>query len=309
MRNLKKINLLSFVLLALIIVSCKQDDIKPQSVSDILTDSPDFSILNSAVKYAGFQDAFKTSQLSLFAPNDAAFKASGFADASAVTSLPIEKVRALLSYHLFTQKITSKNLNEGEQEIKMFSKETAYLAKNIKGVSVNGVVVSTTDIEASNGVVHSIDKVITPPTQTLEQLVKANPNISLFLQAVTKVSLTNPDFQKLLTSSTAFTIFAPNNKAMEAIGYSEVGIKNTPPSLLGTVLLYHVAQGRFFISNLATNSQIPVWGIPNRVIIIIKSDATGLQVRGAGPTVANVNPPSLLATNGVLHVVDKALVP
>ena len=77
MRNLKKINLLSFVLLALIIVSCKQDDIKPQSVSDILTDSPDFSILNSAVKYAGFQDAFKTSQLSLFAPNDAAFKASG----------------------------------------------------------------------------------------------------------------------------------------------------------------------------------------------------------------------------------------
>ncbi len=301
---------LTFSLIILIAVGgCKQDDINPKSISDVINDNPDFSILNSAIKYAGYQDAFKTSQLTLFAPNDAAFKASGYADASAVTSLPIEKVRAILSYHLFPKKILSNTVNEGTQDLKMFSNETAYFAKNIKGLSINGALVGTSDIVASNGVLQQIDKVIIPPTQSLEQLVKANPNLTLFAQAVIKAGTANQDIQKLLTSGTAFTIFAPNNKAMEAIGYSEVGIKNATPNLLATVLLYHVAEGRFFISNLATNSQIPVWGIPGRNIIIIKSDPTGLQVRGAGPSVANVIPPSILATNGVLHVVDKALVP
>ncbi len=311
MKNLKlRIGALLFS--AIFVLSCKQDDIKPQSIADLLNDNNDFSILNSAVKYAGYQDAYKTGTLTLFAPNDAAFKASGYVDVSAVTSLPIDKVRALLNYHLLPQKSASKNINDGDgQELKMFSKELAYLSKNSKGLSVNGVMVSTADLDASNGVVHVLERVIAPPTATLEQLAKQNPNLTLFLLAVAKAAASNPAIQTSLSSSSVFTVFAPNNKAMEAVGYNEAGIKNANGSLLATLLLYHVAQGRFFTTNLSTNTQLPVLGAPNRTITVVKSDATGAQVRGTGNGVnaANLTPPSLMATNGVLHVIDRVLLP
>jgi uncharacterized surface protein with fasciclin (FAS1) repeats len=299
-----------FVALLLIIISCKTDpEPNPKSVSEVINETADLTVMKAAIKYAGLEDALKTSQLAVFAPSNAAFKAAGFADANAVTSQPVDKIRALLFYHIFDLKASSATIkDEDGQELKMLNGVVAYLSKNGKGVSVNGALVPITDLKASNGAVHILDKIVVPPTQTLEQLIRANPNLTLFVEALNRVSTINPTIAASLSSNAnALTVFAPTNAAFETLGYTSQGIQRANPTVLSSVLLYHIAQGRYFSTNLTSNNQFKVSG-GSYSLLVVKSDATGLILKGAASTSnTNVIATNFMATNGVLHVVDKVL--
>jgi uncharacterized surface protein with fasciclin (FAS1) repeats len=294
----------------LIIISCKTDpEPNPKSVSEVINETADLTVMKAAIKYAGLEDALKTSQLAVFAPSNAAFKAAGFADANAVTSQPVDKIRALLFYHIFDLKASSATIkDEDGQELKMLNGVVAYLSKNGKGVSVNGALVPITDLKASNGAVHILDKIVVPPTQTLEQLIRANPNLTLFVEALNRVSTINPTIAASLSSNAnALTVFAPTNAAFETLGYTSQGIQRANPTVLSSVLLYHIAQGRYFSTNLTSNNQFKVSG-GSYSLLVVKSDATGLILKGAASTSnTNVIATNFMATNGVLHVVDKVL--
>jgi uncharacterized surface protein with fasciclin (FAS1) repeats len=293
-------------------ISCKTDnDFKPQSIAEVLNDNKDFTFLLAAVKSAGMEDALKSSQLTLFAPNDAAFKASGFPNIASVTALPADKLRAMLFYHIVPTKMLSNEIKEADnQNLRMLNNELSYLSKNAKGVSVNGLAVITQDIETSNGVIHAIDHTLKLPIQNLGQIIVGNTNLSLFLEAINKVTITNPSVLATLSSTTnTYTVFAPSNAALESVGYNSVGIKAANPTVLANVLLYHIAQGRYFINNLLPNTNLQVLG-GNRTLTVIKSDATGVVVRGIGNTTnVNLTTSNTMATNGVLHIVDKLLLP
>jgi uncharacterized surface protein with fasciclin (FAS1) repeats len=299
-----------FAALLLTIISCKTTpELNPKSVSEVINETADLTVMKAAVKYAGLDDALKTSQLAVFAPSDAAFKAAGFADANAVTSQPVDKIRALLFYHIFDLKASSATIkDEDGQELKMLNGVVAYLSKNGKGVSVNGTLAPITDLKASNGAVHILDRIIVPPTQTLEQIIKATPNLSLFVEALNRVSALNPTIAASLNSNAnVLTIFAPTNAAFEALGYTSQGIQRANPTILSSILLYHIAQGRYFSTNLTSNTQFKVSG-GSYSLLVVKSDATGLVLKGAASASnTNVVAANFMATNGVLHVVDKVL--
>jgi uncharacterized surface protein with fasciclin (FAS1) repeats len=308
--KIKPVILSYFVVFFLTIIGCKTDTtLNPKSVSEVINENKDLTLMKAAVKYGGLDDAFKTSQLAIFAPSDAAFKAAGFADVNAITSQPVDKIRAMLYYHFFDLKATNNEIKDGDsQELKMFNGVIAYLSKNGKGVSVNGTLAPVTDLQASNGAVHVLEKIITPPTQTLEQLIKANPNLSLFGEALTRVSALNPAIQASLASNAnVLTVFAPTNAAFETLGYNSQGIQRANPTILSSVLLYHIAQGRYFSTNLTSNTQFKVSG-GSYSLLVVKSDATGLVLKGAA-SVSNTNviTTNFMATNGVLHIVDKVL--
>ena len=189
-----------FIVLILTIAGCKTDaDLNPKSVSEVINETKDLSIMKAAVKYAGLDDALKTSQLAVFAPSDAAFKAAGYADANSVTSQSVDKIRAVLFYHIYNLKATSATIkDEDGQELKMLNGAVAYLSKNGKGVSINGTLAPITDLVASNGAVHILDKIIVPPTQTLDQIIKSTPNLSLFVEALNRVSALNSTMRQWL---------------------------------------------------------------------------------------------------------------
>ncbi len=310
-----KTNQISFfascvVAFVLTFVGCKTDsELNPKSVSEVINENKDLSIMKAAIKYAGLDDALKTSQLVVFAPSDAAFKAAGFADANAVTSQSVDKIRTLLFYHISDLKAASSVIkDEDGQEIKMLNGVVAYLSKNGKGVSVNGNLASVTDLVASNGAVHVLDKIITPPTQTLEQIIKTNPNLSLFAEALTRVSAINPTILASLgANANVLTVFAPTNAAFETLGYTSQGIQRANPTVLSSVVLYHIAQGRYFSTNLTSNTQFKVSG-GSYALLVVKSDASGLVLKGAASASnTNVISTNFMATNGVLHIVDKVL--
>lgn len=68
-----------------------------------------------------------------------------------------------------------------------------------KGVKVDGATVVKADIEASNGVVHVIDKVILPSfmKKTVVDVAVGNPDFSILVEALKKVSTSLRDLHTL----------------------------------------------------------------------------------------------------------------
>jgi len=122
-----------------------------------------FTTLAAALTAAGLVDTLKgAGPFTVFAPTDAAFAAL---PAGTVEDLlkPENKDQlvSILTYHVVPGKVMSTDLTEG---MKAASVQGGELTVTLDGgAKVNGAVISTADVEASNGVIHVIDSVILPP--------------------------------------------------------------------------------------------------------------------------------------------------
>ncbi|TAF48935.1 MAG: fasciclin domain-containing protein [Runella slithyformis] len=297
------------------ILGCRRDEPQPKSISDVLVQDEDFSILNAAISYAGLTDAFKTSYgFTFFAPTNAAFKASGFADASAVTTLPVGQVRSIIQYHLLRKKTLVKDFAAGlNYPTKTFSDtSTAYLSKLDGVVFINNSRALKADLEATNGVVHGVDRVLSVPTGDWNATIRNNPELSLAwaaLDRALKLMPINPLLGQLNNRQEVFSFFLPNNKAMEAAGLSKTAIDRLPAATLNSFLLYHITRGRYFTGTLGT-SNLSMLDSGRSVAVTVVPATKAVTLKGSGSAaLANVVQTDLMATNGIIHVIDRVLVP
>jgi len=282
---------------------------------DVLVQDEDFSTLNAAIKYAGLADAFKTSYgFTFFAPTNAAFKSSGFADVAAVTALPVSKVRDIVHYHLLRQKTLAEGFKDGlNYPTKTFADtSTAFLSKLDGVVFINSSRVVKADLEATNGVVHAVDRVMSVPTGDWTATLRSNPDLSLATAALDralKLTPLNTLLAQLNNRSELFTFFWPNNKAMEAAGLNKSAIDRLPAATLNSFLLYHIARGRYFTGTLAS-SNIPMLDSGRSIAVTVAPTTRAITIKGSGTTaLANIAQADVLATNGIVHVIDRVLVP
>jgi uncharacterized surface protein with fasciclin (FAS1) repeats len=295
-----------------VMASCKNDgdDMPaPKTVTDIVLENNDFSILRAAVVHAGLGDALRAGTLTVFAPNDAAFKASGFADAAAVTALPAATIKTVLEYHVLGSRVGSTDIATGNnQAVRSLAGLDLFVTRNTAGVSINGVNVIATDIAADNGVIHVVDRVILPPTQNLLEIAQGNPAFTYLVAAATRAASNNPTVVAALTSNTAaFTVFAPTNDAFIAAGFPTIAaIQAADPAVLAAVVLYHVVPGRVFSTNL-TSGTVATAATTNLTVDL----TNGVRIIGRGNNnqAANVVQANLHATNGVVHVINRVLLP
>ncbi|MXN66752.1 fasciclin domain-containing protein [Stappia sp. GBMRC 2046] len=126
-----------------------------------------FNTLLAAAQAAGLADALATTDnLTVFAPTDEAFAA--LPEGTVENLLKPEnkdQLVAILSYHVVPQKIMSGQISDGSAEVatlKGSGDKTITVEKSASGVTVDGANVVTADVEADNGVIHVIDKVILP---------------------------------------------------------------------------------------------------------------------------------------------------
>lgn len=282
----------------------------PQTITDVVLANNDFSILRAAVQHAGLADALRGGTLTVFAPNNAAFQASGFADAAAVTALPAATVKSVLQYHVLGSTVTASQIAVGTNTaVPTLGGMNVYISKPTasSGVSVNNARVTTADVQAANGVIHIIDRVMMPPTQNLLDVAKGNPNFTYLVAAATRAASSNPVIVAALTSSTdAYTVFAPTNDAFIAAGFPTIAaIQAADAATLAAVILYHVVPGRAF-SPILTNGAVKTAGGGNVTVDV----SNGVTVKGKTNTQASkVVMADILATNGVVHVIDRVLLP
>jgi len=136
--------------------------VTPGSLTAVIADSATFSTLTAALKAAelditlGSKDVF-----TVFAPTDEAF---GKLPEGTLTKLLLpenkEKLRMLLLYHVVAGKVLAADLMDGE--LKTVNGEKLEIKAEADKVEVNGEKVYSADVSATNGVMHSIGKVLIP---------------------------------------------------------------------------------------------------------------------------------------------------
>ncbi len=299
----------TLLMLALTLTACSQKttDAQPKTITDVVLENADFSILKSAVVYAGIGDALKATNLTLFAPNDAAFQASGITTAS-LTALPKDSVRKILLYHVLFAKTLAADVPTGSSAVATAnSQATAYLIKSGSDLYINSAKVTTADQAVANGIIHTINQVLTPPAGTIVDLAQRDPSLSFLLLAATRAASANPALLTTL-STTPITIFAPTNAAFVAAGYtSTASLNQATPQALAALLSYHVLSGVTFTNQL-TAGQVATLSSNNKLTIGVT--ATGITVKGnQNATPATIVGPNIVVSNGVVHKIDQLLKP
>jgi uncharacterized surface protein with fasciclin (FAS1) repeats len=136
--------------------------ITPGSLTTVVADGATFSTLTKALKATGLDVTLGgANQFTLFAPTDEAFEKL---PAGTLTKLMlpanVEKLRMLLLYHVVAGKVMSSTLTDGD--VKTVNGEKVKVDVSPDKVEVNGAKVYSADVPATNGVMHSIGKVLVP---------------------------------------------------------------------------------------------------------------------------------------------------
>jgi len=303
-----------FFTLCVAIAGCKKDDdnnshLPPSStIADIVSAEPSFTTLKTAVIKAGLATTLSgTGPFTVFAPDNDAFNASGIS-ADAIGNLPDSVVKKIILYHTIIAKIPASRVPAGPNAaVLAASGDSVYVTSNSNGVFVNGIKVKQADVMASNGLVHVLSSVLMPPPGNIVQIAQADTTFSYLVAAVLRASTGSTNVAAVLSGKAPFTVFAPTNNAFRAAGFATVNdINAADPNALTTILTYHVLSGRVFSSDLTEGAK-PVTVNGNKLSISLSGGAT---VKGNSNAVAaKIKPANIVATNGVIHVIDAVLLP
>lgn len=258
-----------------------------------------FKTLRAALDYTGLSQVVAENRFTVLAPTDEAFEMlfndlgiDGIYDLSAQDLTPI------LLYHVFTGMVYSTDLSNGYAT----TANGASVKVMVNGsVMFNDATVLAADIKAMNGVIHAIDKVLLPPS--LVDLALGNPDFSILVQAVVKAGLVET------LASGEYTVFAPTNAAfldlLDELGPTVNSLDDIDTGLLTQVLLYHVIPGKVYSTDLPAGP-LSVTTAQGEDFVI---DASLLQITDVNSRTANLGPLDISATNGVIHVISKVILP
>lgn len=343
--NFKKTNslLLSAKILLLtlafsvVTISCSDDDDdstpSQQNVLEIAVANENFDVLEAAALRAGSgvtNVLGGSTQITVFAPTDAAFIAyldvANEADAiTAVNGLSPAAAADLLTFHVIAgSEVKAADITSGFVTTARGTNNKAYVTKTGSSVTVNNARVTTADVDASNGVIHIIDAVLTPPAGNIVSIATTGATAESF--QLLAAALTKANLVTALQGNGPFTVFAPNDAAFLALlrtltedadltetegiaAINGITAESTPLNLaqLTSVLQYHVVPNAAAYSINLTNGQVITTlkgNTPNTVTIGLGSTVT---VDGASSAPSTVVLANVAATNGVIHVIDNVL--
>ncbi len=292
-----------------VLAGCGGGDDGPGNLVEVAKSRPEFSILVEAVVAADLAGTLSgAGPFTVFAPTDSAFaallaelgvtKAQLLADKALLT--------AVLTYHVLPGRVNSSAvagvLGQPIATVQggVFKIESAGGLKITDGRNRVSNIVGT-DVDASNGVIHVVDRVLLPANRNIVQTAQATPNLSLLVEAVVAAGLADT-----LSGAGPFTVFAPTNTAFAAL-LAELGVTKeqlfADKALLTAVLTYHVVPGRVLKAQVPLNA--PITTLQGGTFTV-GSDLAITDGRGrkAGITATDV-----FATNGVVHLIDKVILP
>ena len=312
MKKILRLNLIVLLAIVALISACSDDDgdvtpiEEPQSIVDIALGNDNFSTLVAALQKTELVSVLQgDGPFTVFAPTNDAFDALlSDLGVGSLDDLSKEDLTPILLYHVVSGNVTSADLSTGYVEtLNSLGPDGTNVALQVdvtSGVVLNNSVnVTSADIAATNGYVHVIDKVLVPPT--VVDLAINNSDFSILVDAVVKA-----DLATTLSGDGPFTVFAPTNAAFEAL-FTELGVSgidDLTASDLTPILLYHVVSGNVRSTDLSSGGVQTLQGVE------IDFDLTsGVTIDGLNSVGTNVVLVDIQGSNGVVHVIDKVLLP
>ncbi len=157
---------LSVIVFTSIVTSCKENDediVKPKTITDVIMQNDEFSILREIILDNNLSDEFRTENLTLFAPNNAAFINSAVT-AAMVNALPDSLARKFVFKHTLKGKIKYEELVEQTYDgyIEGDSLVVKKASTSDTTLRINGATVSTKNLNADNGIIQVVSRVLVP---------------------------------------------------------------------------------------------------------------------------------------------------
>ncbi len=302
-----------------------------KNLVEIVVATDDLSLLEEAVIAAGLAQTLSgDGPFTVFAPTNDAFAAlldilgddyNSLADFD--TQEELDLLTNILLYHVVPQQILEKDLHPGSvptafanNSIEVIASSNTFVIGDASDTDAN---ITDTDIIASNGVAHTIDKVLLPQAaidfvtqlqlKNLVEIVVETDDLSLLEEAVIAAGLTGT-----LSGDGPFTVFAPTNDAFAALldilgdDYNSLADFDTQEELelLTNILLYHVVPQKILEADLHPGS-VPTAFTGNSIEVIASGHT--FVIGDASDVDANITDTDIIASNGVAHTIDKVLLP
>ena len=314
--------------LTLLLTACGDDETAapdaatPLSIAATAQATPELSSLVAAVQFASDNHDLldlisNPGTLTVFAPTNAAFDAlavelTGSAGAKGpdlLTAANKPLLRAVLKYHVLTSEVRAAGIPFGRAitsaEGSVFKIESGSPPVITDGRNRTSRITAT-DITASNGVVHLIDKVILPANKSIVETAQAlagatQPQFTILVEAVVAADLAGT-----LSGPGPFTVFAPTDAAFAAL-LAELGVTKSQllanKPLLTKVLTYHVVSGRVLKADVPVGPSIAT---VETGTFTVNGQLEITDERGRKSKIIGTD---TFASNGVIHVIDKVILP
>lgn len=271
------------------------------NIAETATAAGSFSSLVAALVAAELAETVATGgPFTVFAPTDEAFAALG-EETLAMLLDPANKemLANILLYHVVAGAVFSPEVAPGE--ITTLSGDAITISATEAGLFINGdSQIVATDIGASNGVVHVINKVLLPPAGPglIPEVAEEAGIFSTLLAAVGAA-----DLAATLSGEGPFTVFAPTDEAFAKLGQETIDNLLLPENkaTLANILLYHVVPGRV----LSTDLEAGTVAAANEALITISFDGQTPVLNGT----SRVTTADIEASNGIIHIIDTVILP
>ena len=276
------------------------------NIAEVATAAGTFNTLLGALTTTGLDSVLTdpAGKFTVFAPTDAAFAALGD-----ISGLSVDELENILLYHV----VVGREINAAAataiagNTITMGNTAKLALSSGSTNLFANLSVISGTDDDASNGIIHTIDTVLIPPAETttptlnIVETAQADPNLSTL---VTALLATSDLVTTLSNENSSFTVFAPTNDAFDALPAGTLDtLLTNPDGALRDILMKHVVSGSVHSVTAFTlnGTAVPTANVNGETVDI------NIQPGQFFVDTSEVTTFDIQATNGTIHVIDTVI--
>lgn len=240
---------------------------------------------------ADLVETLRGGPFTVFAPTDDALAKLPLDVLHAVQDNP-DMLKTVLLHHVVPGTITPDQLAAGELTTAAGTKLTVTVSGDTLYVNGNPI---GAGVEASNGYLYAMSDVLVPALGDIIDVATTLPGFDTLAGLVTQA-----DLVATLRGDGPFTVFAPVDGAFDALPAATLDAVLADPTLLATVLTYHVVAGKLNTDQLVEGKLLTVAGVE---LTVTKVD--GVTYLDGNPILVQ----NVQATNGVIHVIGAVLVP
>jgi uncharacterized surface protein with fasciclin (FAS1) repeats len=296
------------------------DDQTPGTMLDVATRGGLSAVVLAATN-AGLADGLRApnTNLTLLAPTNDAFgllaNQLGYRTVDElIKALPAATLKSILEYHVLPARLSRADLLAGGASqntsltqggvVLPLALNTANGIKITDSVGRVGIV-GLTDVPNDNGVLHVIDRVLLPPgLLTVLQTVQSNPE--RFSSLVGAASA--PALVTALNGAGPFTLFAPVDEAFKAADVAAL-LPTLGVNQIDVLLKYHVLGATVLAKDIPFGTAVATLATPQTITINAGTPPVIATITDTTATPAKITVVDIIASNGVVHVIDKVLLP
>jgi len=269
------------------------------NIVETALDAGSFNTLATALKATGLDKTLsKKGPFTVFAPTDDAFaKLPKGTVQSLLKPENRDTLTAILTYHVVAGQYKANAVTNLGGLTTVNGQRLDFGSTN-GGVMIDSAAVTSTDIMASNGIIHVIDSVMMPTDENIVEVAQSAGQFNTLIAAAKAAGLV-----PALTGDQPLTVLAPTDGAFAKLpkGTVQSLLKPENKSKLAAILKYHVIPGRVYADQAVTaQSAKTLQG--GKVFFDVRNGR--LNVNGANVLATDID-----ASNGVVHVIDAVILP